>query len=429
MDGNLLKNKFEKTLGDYFLTSGQFHQIGSRFDQKTETKIVLYRKHCLKDEGIIYKLQIDLKLYDYAWIDRLKEQISLLKQNDNPNDRLWIISNCKYSGIIGFGNCIRLEQSYGHKIRILSILNDDDYDPVAEFNEQSLNNKLFQEIFAKDLMFNVLSNKTLGMYRFINLTDEKLITITNNAYVGQLRPGDLSSIQWFQSEHQFFTENENKLSENAILCNVYYSAINFKVIYLFKILIQINYLIFNQDVVIATGKIVPGPESALFDSLLGLEYSGRRQDTGERIMGMVPFKGISTRILTYKDFVWPVPDQWTMEDAATVPIVYVTAYYALVMRGQLKEYDSVLIHSAAGGVGQAAINICQAYHCEIFVTVGNEEKRQFIRTKYGIDDEHIMNSRDILFEKTIKTITNGRGVDLVLNSLAGEKLQVICLNE
>lgn len=175
---------------------------------------------------------------------------------------------------------------------------------------------------------------------------------------------------------------------------------------------------------LASGKIVPGPESALFDCILGLEFSGRRQDTGQRVMGMVPFKGIATTILTHRDFVWAVPDQWTLEDAATVPVIYITAYYALVMRARLRQSESVLIHSGAGGVGQAAINICQHLQCEIFVTVGTDQKREFIRSKFGIDDQHIGNSRDISFERQIKTITKGRGVDVVLNSLTGDKLQV-----
>jgi len=176
-------------------------------------------------------------------------------------------------------------------------------------------------------------------------------------------------------------------------------------------------------VVIASGKIAPGPESSLFDCVLGLEFSGRCRDTGERVMGMVPFKGIATSVLTHRDFVWSVPDAWSMEEAATVPVVYITAYYALLMRGQLKQNESVLIHSGAGGVGQAAINICQSMGCEVFVSVGTEEKRQFIQQQFGIADDHIVNSRDTAFERHIKTLTKGRGVDVVLNSLTGDKLK------
>jgi fatty acid synthase len=181
-------------------------------------------------------------------------------------------------------------------------------------------------------------------------------------------------------------------------------------------------------VVLVSGKIQPGPEGALFDCIIGLEFAGRRSDTGKRVMGMVPFKGIATTLLTYKDYLWDVPDEWTLEDAATVPVVYTTAYYALIMRGCLMEGESVLIHSGAGGVGQAAIFICQSMGCEVYVTVGNEEKREFIKKKFGIDDAHIGNSHDVSFERQFMTVSKGKGIDVVLNSLTEDKLQVfICL--
>lgn len=175
---------------------------------------------------------------------------------------------------------------------------------------------------------------------------------------------------------------------------------------------------------LATGRIQPGPESAIFNCVIGLEFSGRRRDNGKRVMGMVPFKGFATTITSFEDFLWDVPDDWSLEEAASIPVVYSTALYALIVRGQLREGDKVLIHSAAGGVGQAAIRICQDYKCEIFVTVGNQRKRTFLKEEFGIPDDHIFNSRDISFERLIKDRTKGLGVDIVLNSLAEDKLQV-----
>ena len=75
---------------------------------------------------------------------------------------------------------------------------------------------------------------------------------------------------------------------------------------------------------------------------------------------------------------WIVPDNWTMEDAATVPCVYSTCYYALHLKGKMKKGDKVLIHSGTGGVGQAAIHLALYEGCEIFTTVGTVEKRNFI---------------------------------------------------
>ena len=84
--------------------------------------------------------------------------------------------------------------------------------------------------------------------------------------------------------------------------------------------------------------------------------------------------------------------------------------------------ESILIHSGAGGVGQSAINICKHYECDIFVTVGTEEKKRFLMNEFNIPENRIFSSRDIQFKNKIKEITEGKGVDIVLNSLSGEKL-------
>lgn len=121
---------------------------------------------------------------------------------------------------------------------------------------------------------------------------------------------------------------------------------------------------------------------------------------------------------------WIIPEKWTMEEAATIPCVYCTSYYALYLRGKMKKGDKVLIHSGTGGVGQAAIHLALYEGCEVFTTVGSIEKRYFIRETFpSIPEDHIGNSRDTSFEQMIFQKTGGRGVDIVLNSLIEEKLQ------
>ena len=82
-----------------------------------------------------------------------------------------------------------------------------------------------------------------------------------------------------------------------------------------------------------------------------------------------------------------------------------------------------MIHSGAGGIGQSAINICKHYECDIYVTVGNEEKKRFIVEEFGIPEKHIFSSRDVQFKYKVLELTKGKGVDLVINSLTGEKLE------
>ncbi|KAG7203853.1 hypothetical protein KM043_017907 [Ampulex compressa] len=125
-----------------------------------------------------------------------------------------------------------------------------------------------------------------------------------------------------------------------------------------------------------------------------------------------------------KQLTWEVPKEWTMQEAATVPCVYATCYYALYMSGNIKKGDTVLIHAGSGGVGQAAIHLALYEGCEVFTTVGTPEKRRFITETFpSVDDEHIGDSRSTSFEQMIRNKTNGRGVDIVLNSLTEDKLQ------
>lgn len=119
-----------------------------------------------------------------------------------------------------------------------------------------------------------------------------------------------------------------------------------------------------------------------------------------------------------------MPDKWSLEDAATVACAYATCYYALYMNGEMRKGDKVLIHSGAGGVGQAAINLALHEGCEVFTTVGTSEKRKFIRQTFpSIPDDHIGVSRDTSFEQMVLQQTQGTGVNIVLNALPDERLQ------
>lgn len=114
-----------------------------------------------------------------------------------------------------------------------------------------------------------------------------------------------------------------------------------------------------------------------------------------------------------------------MEQAATVPVAYATAYYALVIRGQIKRGESVLVHSGSGAVGQAAISIALSRGCRVFTTVGSNSKKVYLMERFRqLDDDSFANSRDSSFYRKILKVTQGRGVDVVLNSLAEEKLQL-----
>ncbi|KAI1167621.1 hypothetical protein F5B18DRAFT_673595 [Nemania serpens] len=115
-------------------------------------------------------------------------------------------------------------------------------------------------------------------------------------------------------------------------------------------------------------------------------------------------------------------DGLSFEEMAGMPLIFATAVYGLLYLGHLKKGEKVLIHSATGGVGLAAVQIAKMVGAEIFATVGTPAKREFLKREYGIEDSHIFSSRDTSFAAGIMAATNGRGIDVSLNSLVRELL-------
>ncbi|KAK1964571.1 PKSKA1 [Colletotrichum sublineola] len=180
-----------------------------------------------------------------------------------------------------------------------------------------------------------------------------------------------------------------------------------------------------KDVVVTMG-IVPGDETALGHEAAGIVTKvGPRSSchlaVGDRVV--VFGKGcFANRVWTTPSRVHRIPDSLALEEAATLPVVYLTAFHSLFDIGNLSAGQRVLIHSAAGGVGIAAVQLAQYAGAEVFVTVGSQEKREFIRSAFGLGDDRIFNSRSTSFASGIMAAIGGQGVDVVLNSLTGDML-------
>ena len=167
------------------------------------------------------------------------------------------------------------------------------------------------------------------------------------------------------------------------------------------------------------------------DTLLGCEASGivRRAGTavtkfhpGDRVCAQT--RGAhATAVRAHESMCEMLPDRTSFAEGAAIGVVHCTAYHALVNLARLRPGQSVLIHSGAGGVGQAAIQLAQHLGLRIYTTVGSREKRALLRDEYGLRDDQIFSSRDTSFVTGIKRATDNRGVDCVLNSLAGELLR------
>ena len=148
---------------------------------------------------------------------------------------------------------------------------------------------------------------------------------------------------------------------------------------------------------------------------------------GDRVFGVRP-GCFRTHLTIPAAMVLPLADNISFEEASTIPSIYLTAWYALHELGRIKKGERVLIHAGAGGVGLAAIRLAQHAGAEIFATAGSPLKRNFLRT-LGV--EHVFDSRTLKFADDIYEATNGEGIDIVLNSLAGQAIprSLECLRE
>lgn len=111
------------------------------------------------------------------------------------------------------------------------------------------------------------------------------------------------------------------------------------------------------------------------------------------------------------------PENVSFQQAASMPLAYVTAYHSLIKLAHISKGDWVLIHAGAGGVGLAAIEVAQKAGARIIATASSVEKHSFL---HSLGVEHVLQSRTTDFARRVIEITGGRGVDIVLNSLAGE---------
>ncbi|KAF5295890.1 hypothetical protein FQR65_LT10378 [Abscondita terminalis] len=352
---------------------------------KVVSDILQNRKNCfvLSERLVVLKHFLTWKILNMnSDLDWLKQLQSLLSNNEKV---LLVSQNDATSGILGLVNC--LKQEAGDDVACMFL--------PSSNRKFDINDKFFEKQLRKNLLVNVLKDDQWGSYNHLSfdVSPKKCfhgICITSGTH--------LSNVGYVEG---------SITSSNKTLIDVKYVGVNFK------------------DVMVATSKVnfpsLNEYRSKL--SSLGFEFSGidwRKQ----RVMGLTSNKAFSNFISEDKAITCPVPDYWSLEDAATVPATYFTVLYALLKICRLQTSKSVLIHSGTGGVGLSAVNICLHFNCNIFVTVGSNKKRNYFRTLYpAIADSHIGNSRDTTFEQMILKQTGGKGVDIIINSLSEDKLQ------
>ncbi|MCC2275220.1 SDR family NAD(P)-dependent oxidoreductase [Streptomyces sp. ET3-23] len=213
------------------------------------------------------------------------------------------------------------------------------------------------------------------------------------------RRGTLDGLAWVECE-----EHTRPLAEGQVRIGVRAAGLNF------------------VDVIIAMD-LFPGTAA------LGREFAGIVTEVGpkvsafapgDRVLGIVELAtgALGPVVTTDHRMMARIPQGWSFDQAASMPIAYLTAYYGLVELARLQPGESVLVHAATGGVGMAAVQLAAHIGAEVFATA-HPDKWEHL-TALGIGPDHIASSRTLDFEKAFLQTTSGRGTDVVLNSLPRE---------
>ncbi|KAI5631499.1 acyl transferase domain-containing protein [Phthorimaea operculella] len=203
--------------------------------------------------------------------------------------------------------------------------------------------------------------------------------------------GDLDTMRWVETPRQ-------PEKPGVVSVTVQYAGINV------------------LDANVATG-VVPAKQG---NAGYGMDFSGTSLD-GIRMMGIVRNGSASTTVNAVPGLTWPVPAQWSLEDAATVPLAYAQAFYCLGIKTRLLPGMSILVQGGTGALGQAIISLALAHKCKVFATVRDDKKKDFLLKLFPeLTEDVIGYSRDHSFADLVMLATNGAGCDLVICCARGE---------
>ncbi|KAL5456401.1 hypothetical protein PMIN06_003908 [Paraphaeosphaeria minitans] len=217
------------------------------------------------------------------------------------------------------------------------------------------------------------------------------------------RPGILESLNFVE-----VAEGDLPLEDDFVEIDMHAAGLNYK-----DVATSLGLVPENQYML--------GLEGAGVIRRLGAGKKAQRFRIGQRVV-LIRRGSFGNKVQCPVEGVHAIPDWMTFEEAATLPVVYLAVLYGLFNLASIQKGSTVLIHSAAGGVGIAAMEVCRHVGADMFATVGSEEKRVYLKEKYGLSDDRIFSSRDSRFAEEIMRMTDDRGVDIVLNSLTGDLL-------
>ncbi|KAI1827427.1 putative polyketide synthase [Xylaria intraflava] len=275
----------------------------------------------------------------------------------------------------------------------------------------------------------------LRTYRDGRVLDRECVLANNNFYIERLLP-NISLNEAYRLRHKLvFDIRESSLTDQGPLKASYMqpgllSSLYFEPDASFQrplkegwVQIKTEAIGLNmKDIAIATGKFDANHsshEAAGVVCRVGPGVTSFKE--GDRVFGLIIGK-MGNYMRSPETFISKIPEGQSFASAASMPISYLTAIYALKHVARLTQGESVLIQSAAGSLGLAAIRIAQQLGAEIYVTVGGDHKRKFIAEKFNVPLTHIFQSRAPGIVESIMRQTKGKGIDVILNSVAGNAM-------
>ncbi|KAJ5385785.1 polyketide synthase [Penicillium cosmopolitanum] len=336
----------------------------------------------------------------------------LLSLQERDAGMLWVTHlidiGCRdprYAQVLGFARTVRTEQladlatcqvdcldnlrSVEHLIKVLGKFQ-------TRQGDEELNPDYEWAIF----------NERIQVSRFhpFVLTDNLLVSEESNemATLNVRTPGRVNSLHYQRHARE-------DLDKHEVEVEVYTAGLNFRDILVALGIVELPVRLF-------------GIEAAGVVTRVGADVSPDNLQVGDRVVCFCRKDAFSTYTTTLADVCVRIPDSLTFNQAGTMLIPYFTAIHSMINVGRVTKGQSVMIHSACGGVGLAAIQVAQMLEAELYVTVGNEEKVKYLMDNYNIPRNRIFNSRDKSFVDGVMRETGGRGMDFILNSLSGELL-------
>lgn len=351
---------------------------------------------CFVQNGFDIIMNLLKSIQELAW--DVFPQLTVITQGGalcDTNKNISLSKNPEHGALWGLGRVLMNEHPEFH-CRLIDMQGD----LSAQLSKHLIHELLYPH---RENEIIITDSAVYGLHVNVAETAPSLKNNHSTFRLDFVRPGPLKNLQWFPIA-------KSKLAKDEVAVKPHASGLNFR------------------DVMYSMGLI---PDEAVEDGFLGqtlgMEFAGEiiaigsevaEFSVGDKVMGFAP-ASFSSYAVTKAYAVTPLPDRWSYSAGASIPIAFFTAYYALTHLARMQPGERLLVHGAAGGVGIAAIQLAKQLGVEIHATAGSDEKRDFL-TLLGI--RYIYNSRGLAFADQILEKTNGDGIDVVLNCLAGEAI-------